>query len=340
MRKVRLGVLIVLALIIATTTTGCYSKPASGEIGVVRNGGPFDNHQIRQIIENGAGNTWVGVSSETHYYPVHTQQRTFSVKSCGRNDDGTPKKCKEADASAITVPTSDGVEVTISGTTYLNTVFGDPTVDKSSVKCSKEQGGGTGDCLLRQFDTQFGTREFGGEHVWDGPDGYKKFLAAIVEPVIVNNMRETVGSFTCAQLVSSCALVQNTGNTNVAKVTRQANKNNNQSNITQIQDSINSGLILDLKTSLGEEYFNNVRFTISTVELPGKVQEAVNTAQSSFAQVSQAQAKVKTADLESQANQRRQRGYNACPACARIDAIKALPRNLTALGSGIAIGVK
>ena len=37
---------------------------------VVRNGGPFDDKQIRQVVPNGSGNTWVGFFSQAHPYPA------------------------------------------------------------------------------------------------------------------------------------------------------------------------------------------------------------------------------------------------------------------------------
>lgn len=99
---------LMLALVLGAT--GCYTTPQAGEIGVVRNGGPFDNHNIRQIVDNGSGNTWPGWYSSTHYYPVDTQQRFFKMETCAGNDGGV---CRGADAPAVTVPTSDGVEVRI-----------------------------------------------------------------------------------------------------------------------------------------------------------------------------------------------------------------------------------
>jgi hypothetical protein len=306
-------------LLACLSLTGCYSKPQGGEIGVVRNGGPFDNHNIRQIIPNGAGTSWNGMFSSTHYYPVDSQQRFFRMASCP-TDSGI---CKGADAEAVTVPSADGVDVTIEGTFYLNTGFNDSPGGEATVKA---------------FDTQFATRTFGDDlHAYDGNDGWSAFLAAIVEPIVVNNLRETISGVTCADLVSSCALVQNS----TAKVSAQqlAGKNN-QSNVSRIQETVEKALATDLGSTLGRAYFKNIKFNLARVVLPSSVQTAINRAQSAFASVSQAQARVRSAKLESQANEQRQAGYRKCPTCARIDAIKALPPGLTALGSGFAVGVK
>lgn len=313
------------ALALAATIAGCTSTPQSGEIGVVRNGKAwymptdyFDNHNIRQVVPNGSGQSWVGMGSEVHYYPVSTQQRFFRLQSCGGS------ACPGADSTAITVPTADGVEVTISGTFYLNTAFDDSA---------------NGARLVRSFDTQFATRTFQGKHPYEGNEGWSKFLAAIVEPVIQNNMRQTVAGVSCAELVSSCALVQNQGNVDFSKTKQLASGKVNQNNVQQIQDAINENLKSDIRTTLGGDYFTNIKFNLAKVELPSTVQGAIDKAQAAFADVSQAQAQVQRADLEAQANDKRQAGYEKCPTCARIDALKALPKNLQALGGNVALGL-
>jgi hypothetical protein len=72
------------------------------------------------------------------------------------------------------------------------------------------------------------------------------------------------------------------------------------------------------------------------------VQDAVNKAQAAYAAVSEAQAKVVQAQSEADANKKRQEGYDACPACAQIDMIKALPPGVTtyAPGAGVSIAAR
>ncbi len=312
-RTAMVGILLLLAL----STAGCYTKPQSGEMGVVRNGGWLDNHKIRQIVPNGAGNTWNGWESSTHYYPVDTQQRFFRLQTCFDGKD-IKVPCDGADDVAITVPTSDGVEVGIEGTFYLNTGFNN----------SKD-----GVDTIKAFDTQFGTRTFGNgdKHAWDGNDGWKAFLSSIVEPVIANNLRETVAGITCSHLVSSCALVQNNGNTAQAGLPTGSKPKNS---VTEVQEAINAGLQGDLNRTLKGNYFTNIRFNLTKVDLPEKVQAAINNAQSAFAQVSQSQAKVRAATLDAKANVERQKGYNKCPTCAAIDQTKAIPKSITVWAPG------
>ncbi len=314
-----------------TTITEYRSTPGSGEVGVVRNGSDpwwlpdwFDNHQIRGIVENGSGNTGIGLGSDIHYYPVSTQQRFFTMKTCYSHDDKAhtnPEVCPGADGLAIQVPTSDGVEATISGTFYLNTVFDNSDEGKES---------------LEDFDEQFSTRTFEGKHPYSGTQGWKNFLAAIVEPIIQNNMRQTVSGIQCAELVSSCALVQNSSGKTGFAATKEG-----EANVQQVENNINEHLNSDLESTLGKKYFQNVQFRLSKVELPLKIQEAIDGAQAAFARVSESQAAVKKSQYEAKANSIRQQGYNKCPTCAAIDQTKAIPPNVRvwAPGSKAAIAV-
>lgn len=308
--------MLLIAAFAVISMTGCYSTPNSGEIGVVRNGGRFDNKNIRGIVHNGQGNTWVGLFSTTHYYPTSTQQRIFKLET---GPDG--QEAKGADAPAITVPSADGVQTEISGTFYFKTKF---------------DGSAQGDALLKKFDSQFGTRTFpGGKHAWED---WGAFLTAIVQPVVDSNMREVVSGFECKQLQSSCALVQNAGNQKAPDLSNT----NNKSNVAQVQDAVNKGLVADLKEKLGDDYFADIQFNLQAVQLPG-VQEAINQAQQAFAEVSRTQADVQKAKVQVDvahqqrlANTEKQKGYNACKVCGKIDQLKALPSGLKVLGGSAA----
>ena len=305
------AVVLVIIVGIVAGFSGC-TKPKAGEIGVIRNGGVLDNKNIRGTVDNGSGITWAGFWSDTHYYPVDSQQRFFRMATCGDN------VCKGADGFAVKVPTADGVDVEIEGTFYLNTTFNNSPEGLEAVQ---------------KFDTQFATRTFGGKHPYEGVEGWEAFLGAMVEPVVVNNLRETVAGIECADLVSSCALVQNSG---AAVKGVEVNRSDS---VVQVQKAVQEGLSTDLKATLRGNYFGNVQFRLSRVVLPEKIQSAINDAQSAFAQVSQAQAKIQSAKAEAKANEERQRGYDNCEVCGRIDTIKELPKGLQALGGDVALGI-
>jgi regulator of protease activity HflC (stomatin/prohibitin superfamily) len=300
-------------VLLSMLTTGLYKTPA-GEIGVVRNGGPLNNSRVRQIVPPASSLTWIGFFSSTHTYPA--QQRFYTITSDASRGD-------RAGVDVENLPTSDGVEVGVEGTVYF-TLNTDPQT-------------------LTRFDDKYGTRRYSSRdggflYPWEDEEGWSAFLDQVVRPVISNDLREEIGNVPCAELQASCALVQNGGN--LQQVSRQAGKGN--VNIAKIQSAINASLADDLNSTLGGQFIVDVRFNLAKITLPAQVQDAINRAQAAFAGVTEAQAKVQQAKAEAQANLARQQGYVACPACAQIDTLKAIPPNVTtfAPGAGFAVTAK
>lgn len=300
--------MLIAVLAMAALTTGCgWSKPEPGQIGLIRNGGPLDNRQIRDVIPENSGNKWIGMMSETRYYPAASSQRTYKF------DDA-----KDADAKPREVFTKDGVRVRLTGTFYLKTAF-----DNSP----------QGVRLLKAFDTAFSNRPEG-QRPWEDWSGW---LNATAQPIIDSNLRTIIAEFDCQQLVSSCALVQN--QRGGGQRSSDVKNVDNRKNVQVIAERLSTGLQSQLDATLGNPYFREIRFELGLPELPG-VQEAIDKAQAAFAQVTEAEAREDAARADSRANVERQKGYSRCPACARIDAIKALPRELTALGGDFAVPIK
>jgi hypothetical protein len=319
----------VIAALVAVAITFLIAAPfdrtAGGEVAVVRNGGPFDNRQVRQIIEPASGLTYSGMFSESHKYPA--QQRFYTITSDARRGD-------RAGVDVEQDPTADGVEIGVEGTVYFNLNLDSAT--------------------LKAFDDKYGTRKYLGQDgqyrsAWDGEDGWNSFLDTIVRPVISNDLRQQVGDFQCAELQASCALVQagalaasNANSSAAAAVFNGSTGKQNNVNIQKIQTSINSSLEDDLTSTLGGKFITNVRFNLAKITLPTKVQTAIEEAQAEFAGVSKSQARVAQARADALANEQRQKGYQQCPACAQIDTLKAIPPSVTtfAPGAGFAITAK
>jgi regulator of protease activity HflC (stomatin/prohibitin superfamily) len=306
---------VILGFIAAGEFLASLTSTSGGEIAVVRNGGPFDNHRIRQVIDPGSSLTSTGLYSETHRYPA--QQRFYTITSVANEGD-------RGGVDVVQVPSKDGVEMGIEGTLYFSL-----NLDHST---------------LRSFDDKFGTRKFvsaaNGKYysAWSGDKGWSAFLDTIIRPVIDNDLREQINNFSCADLVSSCALVQ-LGANQQAGASAAISASSSNGNITAVQDAINKSLAADLRATLGAEYLTGLRFNLVRITLPANVQTAVNNAQAAFADITQAQAKVAQAKADAEANRQRQAGYSQCPACAAIDELKAIPPNVTtyAPGAGIAV---
>lgn len=318
------GVVALVLLILLIGWIGGYDKTNGGEIAVVRNGGMFDNHKVRQVVAPASGLVYTGMWSDVHKYPA--QQRYYTISA-------NPTEGDARIVDVVHVPTSDGVFVGIEGTLYftLNTdTTGCAGTNSSNLQRRHPP------CAIADFDNRFGTRTFGGYHPYEGDAGWDNFLSQVVRPVIDNNLREQIGNFPCQELISSCALVQNQGN--VREVSALQGKKNNARLIT-IQNAINTSLRADLHSELGGDYLTGLRFILRGVTLPPKVQEAVDDAQAAFGAVSLSEAHVKQAALEAKANRIRQSGYSGCPACAKIDQLKAIPPNITTFAPGAGFAV-
>lgn len=303
-------VVLVFGLLIAGCSGGWQSgKP--GEVGVERNGAFWNGSGIRGTIAQGSSLQWVGVGTSIHFYPAGNVQRYYTISSNSGEGD-------RPGVDVVHVPTGDGIQVGIEGTIYFHDAF---------------DGTSKGNNLVRDFDTQFGVRTFPEQgkqgsytHAYSGDTGWESFLDAVVRPVIDNELRQAIGSTRCAELVSSCALVTNNGG---SKKQIAFGNVNTQANIQKVQDAVNAGLLANLNKTLGEPYFAGISFRLSRVALPGSVQDAIATAQASFAQVTQQQALVNQAKLIAKANEEKQRAYARCPVCGQIDELKVLPTGAT-----------
>jgi hypothetical protein len=313
-RRVLLLVVVGLVVLFAGIVPGIafaagFTKADGGHVVVVRNGGPFDDNSIRQVIQPNSGLTSTGLFSTGHPYP--STQRNFKVSGS-----------KNADSNeVINVPTKDGVLVGVEGTFYFDVNYTDQSV-------------------MRAFDDKYGTRTYplgdgNSSYAWDSEDGWNAFLSFTLGNLVQNVLRQEIGNVECADLVASCSLAANSS-AQAAAVNPNANGNQT---INQVQQAVNAGFTQDVDTVLGVPIFIHPRFVLSKVDLPTNVQDAINKAQAAFAGVTESQAALQRAQIDAQADAARQQGYNSCPTCAQIDIMKALPPNLTTYAPGQAFAV-
>ena len=160
-----------------------FTKADGGHVVVVRNGGPFDDNSIRQVIQPNSSLTSTGLFSAEHPYP--STQRNFKVSGA-----------KNADSNeVINVPTKDGVLVGVEGTFYFDVNF-------------------TDERAMRAFDDKYGTRTYpdpGGNatYAWGGDEGWSAFLEFTLGNLVQNVLRQEIGNVECADLVASCSLAAN-----------------------------------------------------------------------------------------------------------------------------------
>jgi regulator of protease activity HflC (stomatin/prohibitin superfamily) len=284
----------------------CNSLDSTGptEVAVVQNGGPLDAKDQREVVGPSSGWMVPGLFSGWHVYPSADEQRFYTVTTDeGRADSPT--------ATTIAVPTKDGVQVSLEATTFFRTAFT----------------GEDDDPLLREFDLSYGNREFDGKHVWDGSDGWAAFLDAQFRPVLENTVREEIGRFDCAQLVSSCALIQagQSGEIDFEQVAEAGDSN--QSNFDRVQDAIQTKLAERIDATLGGPYLEGIEFRMARITLPGDVQAAIDEAQSSFAAVATERANYEKSKFEAQRLSRLARQYEKSPALAMKETAESLANN-------------
>ncbi len=297
----------------------CAAKPEGGTMIVVRNGGPFDNKNIRQLLCPGAGNTWVGFNSDSHDYPDSKSQRTYKFNDAVDSDGK-----RIADSGPIEgLRSADGVKVTLAGTLYFKTKF----------DCSPE-----GRKVVQQFDQANANRPEG-ERPWEDWSGY---LASQFQPVLDNAARNVVLSVDAKKIVSSAALLAR--DTDAAE--KELKNVDNKANIQLIERSLGDSLQEQLKSKLGGVYFTDIVFNLEQPQLP-EVEDAIAQAQRAYAKVADVRAErlkqqeqVKVEKQKKLVNQQKQLGYNKCRSCAKQDEYRALPEGLQTYAPGAGVAVR
>ncbi|WP_433360914.1 SPFH domain-containing protein [Streptosporangium sp. CA-115845] len=316
----------VAAVAVLIVVGGGFKRTDPGQVAVVRDGGPLDDTGIRQVIPPDSGLTWVGLWSSLHSYPA--QQRIYTITT-------DAKRASSSGVDEVTVPSADGVNLGIEGTLYF------------TLNLDQE--------MLKRFDDRYGTRTYLGQdgesrYAWDGDEGWNAFFIQSVRPVVYNALRTQIGAADCADLLSSCSLVQ-TSNDKADPAAVDSN-----ASITRAQNGINQLLERDLEQLLGGRFFTGLRFTLVRVTLPSEIQAAVNSAQVAQAGIAEAKAKASQADVEAEtkirqaeadakasvalasgraeANKKLQESYRKCRACVEIDKLKALPEGITVYAPG------
>lgn len=290
---------------------GATNSTNAGQVAVVRNGGWFGGHNIRGTMKSGSSVQWVGLWTEVHKYPA--QERYYTISA-------TPGAGDKTGVDVANDPSSDGILMGIEGTFFF-TLNQDPDT-------------------LKAFDNKFGTRTYKDADgkfrtAYDGDQGWSGYLDQVLRPVIDGALRQAIGNVPCYKLVSSCALVANGAQAaTTASVTTGTPVTPGGVDLSKVQDDVNKALDDGMKATLGGEFFTNVHFTFAKAELPANVQDAVNKAQAEYANVAASQAKVLQAQADAQANETRQKGYNACPVCGQIDINKSIPGTITVWAPG------
>jgi regulator of protease activity HflC (stomatin/prohibitin superfamily) len=293
------GVLVVAILGLNWITA--FKSTSPGSVCVVQEGGPFDGRGVAEVRPGGEGVNNIGIFNKQRCFPA--TQRNYIVSANAAESDS-----KTVDQ--VQVPTLDAVNVGVEGQA-LFTLNTDPRV-------------------IKAFYTKYAVRTFDGLHPYEGDDGWVNFLRLSFRPILDNALREAIGNFRCVELNNTCQYVQNAE----AAVKGDTQEVNNNQNLVKAQSEIERTLQADLSSTLGGEFFTNIRFRLRGIKFAEGVQHQIDEAQAKRTAVATAkleadrrvaEAKGNTLVAQEQAEQIRIKAesYSKSKAQAEIDKIKA-----------------
>lgn len=335
--KVLVALGVIVAIIALVTVWNGFNRAEPGFVSVVRDGGPFDDRGVRQILTPADGLSWTGVQSTFSDYPTSERYDNVQPGEFGKD----PGANDSLATDFYRTRTKDGVDVGIQGQ-WKYVLNLDPKV-------------------LEKFDTDYGQRTYavpGSEDrvkVSDGDQGMAVFIAGQVRPIQQEAMRQAIGDVSCSQLEASCALLASASQTPEQAAAAQAalvNAPSNGQTFQAVSDAIGKRFEERINSQLGGAYLIGTRFTLQGIALPPNVADAISKTQAAIGQTAQANAdaarltaeargRAEAAAADAQANVNRQNGYNACSTCAELDriaktgeALKNLPPNITVYAPG------
>ena len=325
------AVLVVGVLIYAFNS---FARVEPGFVGLVRNGGPFDNRNVTGVITPADGITNVGFASTVSQYP--TSERFDDVAPGVYGED--PGSGDSLGIDRYRTRTKDGQDVGVQGQ-WRYTLNTDRAV-------------------LEEFDQKYGTRTYAVPgtdervRVSDGDQGMAVFIYNQLRQTQQEAIRQGIGGVTGAQLDPSLGLltVTSTDPGALAKANAElaAAGDSTQTfiNVSKAVSDVGAARINEqLGAAADKPYFLGVRFTLQAIapspDTAQKVQQVRNSvadlakanadaaaqvaAANGAAQkaVAEAEGRRLTAEKDAAAQVARQAGYNACSTCAEIDRVNA-----------------
>lgn len=268
------------------------------EACIVKEGGPFDGRGIKETRQPSESPKFIGPFNKQQCFPATERQIRLTDKDQGDRDE-----------EAYRTPTIDAVNVHIDGQLRfaLNT-----TPEK-----------------LEDFYRRYGVRTYDGKHPYDGDDGWVKFLRAVAIPILQTSIREVVGEYPCIELNNQCQYVQN-----IEAATKGDIKEVHQK-LEVIGQEIGEQFEKNLKATLGDDYFDRIRFNLVRAGFDPAVQTEITASQAKRAELAKAQleaqrqqreahGKLLVARENAKAIQVKARSYSHNPDQAAIDKLHAL----------------
>lgn len=332
-QKVIAGFVVVFGLISLIVVWGAFQSGDTGHIGVIRNGGPFDDKNFRGLLAPNAGPTWIGIQSTVRDYP--STERWDNIVPGAEGADPAAGDTLQADAYRTS--TKDGVPVGV----------------RAQFKYDVNQD----EQVLAKFDQDYGQRTYpvpGTEdrkEVSDGDDGFAAWLVGQVRPVEEASLREIIANYNCTDFDTKCVYLKSAASANadpeaLAKALQSAAPN---SQVFQnVSDAVAKQMEQKLPSILGGPYLTNVRVLFTGVDLGASSEATILQVQQAGAgaakaradaakSVADAQGRAAVALADAQANENRQKGYNACQGCLDLEKIREQGAALGHLPGGLQV---
>jgi hypothetical protein len=99
-----IGTGVVVGAIVGGIALTSFSRTDGGTTMVIRNGGPFDSQDVRQVLSPASPRTYSGMFSDEHPYPA--QQRFYDIVPGGDDAVTTPRASTPTARPRATVWTS------------------------------------------------------------------------------------------------------------------------------------------------------------------------------------------------------------------------------------------
>lgn len=326
--KAALAALVGLVLVIGGCSyNSAREAPEPGYIAVCQTGGIIEGDAgTCGVKQPGSSKSFIGFSNSLREYPVTQRNFTLSDKP-------------GAEGKPIVLTTKDGKRVAVS----VQFLF---TLDRNSIEA---------------FYKNYGLKEYGGSKVYD-KEGWVNFLKAEFNQVAAQSLKSLVLSKTGAQLNPAFAAAEAGGKT------VDFDKLDAEGNLSELEEEAGARFNEQLKSTLGGNFFTNVRVSSLLAEAPNAVQDSVDAAVAAKATEVKAIADGKARKAKAAADRRvkqedadgtlyadkreaqglklKARAYGRSPEKAQVDAIAALPENITTLiiggggGNGTLLNLK
>ena len=290
------GTVAVIALIFIVVAGGAWlfsiKGTDPGEICMVREGGPFDGRDFKEVREPGSGPKPIGAWNHQECLPL-TERDSNDVL--------------EDDPS---FPTKDSVAVIVDGQALFTL-----TADEK---------------LITEFARKFGRRKWGGESIYDD-EGWRNFLRERFQPVLFDTLRQTVGKYDCIQLNNLCQYIQNVEAVEKGEVKKVDNTQNLADAANEIEKNLTVALNEAFGGDYFEDVrYQNLRIRFeegqeTTIRAAQTKRTEVATARLEAQKALEtARGERRVAREQNKAIREKARGYRLNPAQARIDLIEKL----------------